>query len=367
MSVKISIEAMKWIRSVYEKDGMLQGQFFIGEMQSAFVAGAEWQQEQDAKRGPRSVSGVGDAPWRLSKCETTDEAKAEVLPDQAGGIRVEWIKGQPCFIGFGDAHAINTLIASIRDQKMDVEKAAINSDCVTEAIVKPRNPREPESADPVIGWLKEIGDKLYHVSTRQETIDIEQRRMMGEILDLMRPEVNGCEEPERKPSSVTECFFPDGSLGLFGGEAPEGVTLNLGLGSILKGLYIRPVRPEDYAECKRLSFGGEFSRLVKGAYTKAPPVVTRMDQAPEVTPLEDISDELLDQMKEQIPVSVYVAEMARRKQVQNVVKDERDVKIEELQAEAFALEKRLHFYRLLAKSRAAALNAVYGELDSFEA
>ncbi len=283
-------------------------------------------------------------PWRLSKCETMDEAKGEVLPDQAGGIRVEWIKGQPCFIGFGDAHAINTLIASIRDQKMDVEKAAINSDCVTEAIVKPRNPREPESTDPVIGWLKEIGDKLYHAITRQEEIGIVQCRMMNEVLDLLRKEVEvtGCADlgVVNLDDALNE------AAGTFGGEFAKRMRKSYENEGIMRSGVDLATGPD----CT--------------AYT----VVEADHEAPcKFTPLEMVSDEVLDHIKEQLPVSVYVAEMARRKQVQNVVKDERDVKIEELQAKASTLEKRLHFYRLLAKSRAAALNAVYGELDSFEA
>jgi hypothetical protein len=153
----------------------------------------------------------------------------------------------------------------------------------------------------ISGWLERITKDIYHVTTRQESIDIEQRRMISEILDLMRPtDEMVCGVDLASGPDITAAHFFD-------------------------------------------------------------------TETREATPLEDISDEMLDQMKEQIPVSVYVAEVSRRKQVQNVVKDERDVRIEDLQEKASTLEKQLHFYRLLAKSRAAALNAVYGELDSFEA
>lgn len=324
MHVNINTEAMKHIRSAHEDhDGDLPLSFNVSAMRQAFIAGVDWQREYDAARGPRSVSGVGDAPATgfLSSVETMDEAKAQVLPDQAGGIRVEWTKGQPCFIGFGDAHAINTLIASIRDQKMDVAKAALNSDCVTgdlpgnwggdlsifRMLSSIENRLIELAGGPgigrIAGWLERIDKDLYHVTHRQESIDIEQRRMIegcekaiGKALDnwgnhlhdMMEPtNEKGCPEDDTPDIDQAFEFFNRSGLD------PHQFFSNYGRNEYAAYLILRSEK----------KFGDDFSEAVSEAYMKEPPVTSR---------LEEVSDELLDQLKEQIPVDVYVAEVSRR-------------------------------------------------------
>lgn len=239
----------------------------------SFEAGAKWQQEQDAKREHLPKFEIHGRP----------AARLQELVQQSdvAWIRVSTVDVQ--VLSSDEAHDshFSRMLSSIENRLIELAGG--------------------HGIERLSGWLERIDKDIYHVTTRQESIDIEQRRMISKILDLMRPT----------------------------------------------------------------------DEMVCGVDLASGPDVTAVHffdtETRKTTPLEDISDEMLDQIKEQLPVSVYVAEMARRKQVQNVVKDERDVKIEELQAMASTLEKRLHFYRLLAKSRAAALNAVYHELDTFEA
>lgn len=250
----------------------------------AFLAGADWLLKQDAARGPRSVSGVGDAP----------------------GLKLN-------------------------------------------------------------DWLEDVSGKV------------------SEILELMRPKdnENGC--PDEELSPIEQAFELFDQLGL----DPHQIFSNYGRNEYAAYLIRRsekkydgeakPDMLDDAVKETPGTFGGEFSRLVKEAYMKTPPIVAGFDPSRgddfttvfafdvtrKATPLEEVSDELLDQLKEQIPVDVYVAEVSRRQSLK-AAKDERDVLIVELQDKAASLENQLRFYKALAKARARALNVMYQELDSFE-
>ena len=195
--------------------------FSFTDMTDAFLAGAAWQKE-------RSNGG-------LDHIETMDKAADVVLPSGAGGIRCEYHNGKPIFIGFGDAAAINEIrkayasaslevdrtlvtgpdadmkrvvlhrryeaieraLGSIEKRLMEIQrkpheqyknvmamleainKAVVEGNSANEAMHKNLFKTLDNHVEAQTGRHNRLVRDLYHMSTRQEEIDTDHRRIMG--------------------------------------------------------------------------------------------------------------------------------------------------------------------------------------------
>ncbi len=233
-----------------------------------FEAGAVWQRQQDAK------------PELLPKFEIRGRPAARlqelVQQSDAAWIRVSTVDVQ--VLSDAEAHESHSsrMLSSIENRLIELAGGP--------------------GIERLSGWLERLDKDIYHVTTRQESIDIEQRKILASISGQVEDWGN-CIHSAVVPKD-NEKGSPDVSLDDAVNETPG-------------------------------TFGGEFSRLLKEAYMKSPPIVAGFDPSRgddftsvfafdvtrKATPLEEVSDELLDQMKEQIPVSVYVAEVERRQKL----------------------------------------------------